>query len=630
MTETDFFVRNMKVTEENSPSLTSCLTDVPLDGVQPCLSRSGSPTLLVKNQVGRQYFLHSSQDPVEEAVSLLGDRRFHDGDVTVLFGFGLGYLVQEIRKRMDVSHDLIVFEQRPEIFAAAMRLLDLRDILSDPRIRLCIGVDFDTVIQTLKEIQGKALSGTVQKLSYGPAVDLAPEAYRKLENEIELYVSELKTSLRSFRAQIPMRLANLFNNLSVLCQSTPAKALKNAFKGLPAIVVAAGPSLDKNIRTIRNAYQKSPVIAVDAALKPLLASGITPDIIATLDVIDNNADKFSDILPNQLEDIALVFDPEGNWAIPKLFASPRFFTSGQNTFSNWFAGHLGEVTDFPPMYTVSHLAFFVARYMGCDPIILAGFDLSFPGNRDHAEGCAKTWSANFKKWHLSEIEDVHGDKVKTFDQFIYMLRLLEREVDRTQALCIDATEGGARIKGTTILSLKEALNTYVPEKETEIASRLKEIASLSKETDNKDLDQGLRWLDSEVKHAREIIKSAKSIIEKTCQGTGCHGLIQREVLSSLGTMKKQIVERNDFINVLGDLLSDLLIHEIRLTRKTGARLLPETKENQEAIEDYKYFFSKLDKILILLVENSREHLDFYIDRPFEKSGSTEISAHVLM
>jgi hypothetical protein len=537
---------------------------------------------------------------VEEAVSLLGDRRFHDGDVTVLFGFGLGYLVQEIRKRMGVSHDLIVFEQRPDIFATAMRLFDLRDIFSDPRIRLCIGVDSDTVIETLKEIQGKALSGTVQKLSYGPAVDLAPEAYRKLENEIELYVSELKTSLRSFRAQIPMRLANLFNNLPVLCQSTPVSALKDAFKGLPIVAVAAGPSLDKNIRMLRKAHGKSLIIAVDAALKPLLASGITPDIIATLDPIDKNVEKFSGILPNQLKDVGLVFAPEGNRAIPKLFTGPRFFTNSQNTFTDWLIGHFGAVPDFPPMYTVSHLAFLVARHMGCDPIILAGFDFSFPGNRHHSKGCAKTWTVDFEKWKFIEIEDIHGGKVKTFDQFLYMLRLLEREIIKTKALCIDATEGGARIRGTTIFPLKEALSMYVPQKKTEIVS--------------------------ELKHAGEIVKSANVMIERAHQCNGFDGPDGRKVLSSLGAMKKQIVERNVFIDVLGDLLSDLLIHEVRSTRKTKSKLLPETKENREAIQDYKYFFSKLDKILTLLVENSREHLDFYIDRPFEKSGSTEIPA----
>jgi hypothetical protein len=620
----------MKVLENRNLPLTLSHTDVPLEDAYSCLSRSGLPTLLVKNAAGQQYFLHSHHDPTEEAVSLLGDRRFHDGDVTILFGFGLGYLVQEIRKRMGPSHDLIVIEQRPDIFKAAMGLVDLTNVLSDSRIRFCVGVDSDAVIETLKDIQGKALSGSIQKLSYGPAVDLLPDAYRKLENEIELYVSELKTNLHSFRAQIPLRIANLFHNLPVLCRSKPATVLKDAFKGLPAVVVTAGPSLDKNIRMIRKARRKAPIIAADAALKPLLASGITPDIIATLESHDQNAKKFSGILPNQLEDIALVFDPEGNQAIPKLFAGPRFFTSSQNTFSNWLVGHFGAVRDFPCMYTVSHLAFFVARHMGCDPIILAGFDFSFTGNRDHAKDCAKTWTADFEKWKFIEIEDVHGGKVKTFDQFLYMLRLLEREIDRTEALCIDATEGGARIRGTTLLSLEEALKTYVPQKETEIAARLKEIASRSMPSDITDIDQGLKWLESELKYASEIIKSAKGMIQQTCQGNGFEDLVARKILSSLGMMKKQIVERNVFIDVLGDLLSDLLIHEIQSTRKTKLRLSTVTEENKATLEDHKYFFSELDRIVTLLAETCREHFDICSEKPFEKSRTTVITAQSLV
>jgi hypothetical protein len=257
------------------------------------------------------------------------------------------------------------------------------------------------------------------------------------------------------------------------------------------------------------------------------------------------------------------------------------------------------------MYTVSHLAFLVARYMGCNPIILAGLDLSFPENKHHSKGCAKTWAVDFEKWQFIEIEDVHGGKVKTCDQFLYMLRLLEREIARTDALCIDATEGGARIKGTTVLPLEEALHLYAKGKDTGVTSKLKEIVFLSRPTDNNNLDQGLRWLDTEIKHASKIIKSANGIIEQAGSGGG----ITPEVLFSLETMKKQIVERSDFINVLGDLLSDLLIHEIRLSREAKEKLFAETKKKQEAIEAYKYFFSKLNEILSLITKEYEAYLN---------------------
>lgn len=48
------------------------------------------------------------------------------------------------------------------------------------------------------------------------------------------------------------------------------------------IVVAAGPSLNKNINELKKAKGKSLIIAVDTALKPLLRAGIVPDMFLLL------------------------------------------------------------------------------------------------------------------------------------------------------------------------------------------------------------------------------------------------------------------------------------------------------------------------------------------------------------
>ena len=609
------FVNNMKVMETKHPSLMASLSPMSLEDRHTCLSRSGLPTLIAKNTSGQTYFLHSYQDPVAEAESLLGDRRFASEDITVLFGFGLGYLAQGIQNRMEQAHDLIVIEQRPDVFEAAMSLRDLTGLLSDPRIRFCIGSDKETVIETLNEVKGKALSGTVQKLLYGPAVDLAPEVYGEIERGIEAFLCELKTNLFSFQNQIPLRVSNLFCNLPFIQTSTSAAALKNSFQGLPAVVVSAGPSLDGNIEMMRRAHGKVPIIAVDAALKPLLASRIMPDMVATLDPIEKNSEKFAHLSSHHLKDISLVFAPEGNGTIAQLFTGPCFYTNSHNSFTDWLIGHFGTLSDFPPMYTVAHLAFFLARYMGCDPIILAGFDFSFPENRDHAKDCAKTWTVDFEKEAFIEIEDVFGEKVKTCDQFLYMLRLMEREIRMTEAMCIDATEGGARIRGTTILSMEEALNTYLPAKRVDVSARLKAIRVCN--TLSQCLWENLRWLAEELNAVGEITASARDLIETGRQKNRAEGSNKREALTTLATMKNQIVERNVLMDVLGDLLSDLLIHEIRSSRKTTS--LPSTEQVMEdhPMNAYAYFFSRMDEIVSMLSGHCQSYMTSGAAQPSE-------------
>ena len=54
-------------------------------------------------------------------------------------------------------------------------------------------------------------------------------------------------------------------------------------KDISAIVIAAGPSLNKNIKELKRAKGKAFLIAVDTAVKRLLKEGIVPDMYATLD-----------------------------------------------------------------------------------------------------------------------------------------------------------------------------------------------------------------------------------------------------------------------------------------------------------------------------------------------------------
>lgn len=75
-------------------------------------------------------------------------------------------------------------------------------------------------------------------------------------------------------------------NAKYLC--TAYKTIQ-LYKTIPfdttGIVVAAGPSLNKNIKELKNAKGKSFIIAVDTAIKPLLRAGIIPDMYFIVDAL---------------------------------------------------------------------------------------------------------------------------------------------------------------------------------------------------------------------------------------------------------------------------------------------------------------------------------------------------------
>ena len=77
---------------------------------------------------------------------------------------------------------------------------------------------------------------------------------------------------------------NLLDNVKYLCDGYKTTHLVNVIPNdIPGIVVAAGPSLNKNIHELKRAKGKAFIVAVDTAIKPLIAAGIIPDMFAIVD-----------------------------------------------------------------------------------------------------------------------------------------------------------------------------------------------------------------------------------------------------------------------------------------------------------------------------------------------------------
>jgi hypothetical protein len=129
------------------------------------------------------------------------------------------------------------------------------------------------------------------------------------------------------------------------------------------------------------------------------------------------------------------------------------------------------------VYSVAHSAFYLSRYMGCEPIILVGQDLSFDRYRMH---CKDTFYNqkhednihsdttlglieynNYKKYSGSitstlNIFDNNSNTTKAMETYKYQFKNKINEGSRI----FNATEGGADIPGAENISLKEALNKY--------------------------------------------------------------------------------------------------------------------------------------------------------------------------
>ncbi len=177
---------------------------------------------------------------------------------------------------------------------------------------------------------------------------------------------------------------NFLANEKVLRTNPGVSALKHKFKGMPAIVIGAGPSLDKNIHILRQAADKAVLLASDAALKPLLKHGVSPSLVVCLDPQDDITKFLTGV------------SHRGMTLIAPSIVHPRVLDLWEENvvFFNKFApdipllteiknkmDHLGCLT---PGGSVLSVAYDLAFQSGASPIIFIGQDLSYPRSKTHS------------------------------------------------------------------------------------------------------------------------------------------------------------------------------------------------------------------------------------------------------
>ena len=167
-------------------------------------------------------------------------------------------------------------------------------------------------------------------------------------------------------------------NLPAIARWPTIEAVGDAFAGKPMVIVAPGPSLANNIHQLRELQGKALICCFSHSLKPVVAAGITPDVILSADPQDVRYHFMgSDTSRSFLVNAATVH--------PSLFELPMrgLFTMATNgSIDEWVFDLLGEPT--PSLMgggSVATCAFTLALRWKCEPVIFLGLDLSFPGGK---------------------------------------------------------------------------------------------------------------------------------------------------------------------------------------------------------------------------------------------------------
>lgn len=439
-------------------------------------ARSGVPTLTIRQEGGRPAGYHSRYDPVKEAEKQVESA--YDGQThVVLLGFGLGYMAEEMIKRLPkgvIGPQLFIVEPDPGVFYSALTARDLAPLIANPQIAWCVGMTPDEIGDFWHSRLDWTVLDKLAILDHPPSMARFKNQFERIVEKIRYLCNRSKGNLVTLMHAGFEFHSNNFANLAESFVLPGVGRLFDKFQGVPAIIVAAGPSLDKNMHVLKEIKGRFPIIAVDTAFRQLMVNGIKPDIVCAADPSYENSLDFVGV-ENETE-VVLAVEPMTH---PDIFASyrgPRMLMTFAGGLHPIFKDYREPVGTLICWGSIATTVFDLARNIGADPLVFVGLDLSFADGRLHARGSYSD-DLMYEKVHAyNSIEHETADYIATrgtykinmpdgqvlyTDQNMKLYKdWFEDQFRQTGRKIINASEGGAVDRFVDIMPLAEVLERY--------------------------------------------------------------------------------------------------------------------------------------------------------------------------
>ncbi len=372
---------NLRTLTEHHPVAADALREIlPADAeVHVIATPSGAPTVV---RGGLSF--HSRHDPRAEADRLVTGNVDGTATALIVLGFGLGYATEAARRRF-AELPILVLEPDALMFQAALESRDLTRLLSDPRISFLVAAKPQEVAAPLASLP----LAKPAFLRLRPAMESNAAWFRAADEVVQSWLLRKEINLNTLTRFGRLWVRNLTSNLHALLRAPGISRLAGLCRGLPAVVIAGGPSLDALLPSLRSARERVVVISVNTPLRRCLEAGVLPDFVVVVDP-QYWVSRFMDWaqLPSPGGRI-VVAEPSTHPRVLRAARSPNealYLCSSLFPLGETLEEAIGQKGKLGAGGSVATAAWDLARLLGASPIYMAGLDLGYPGMRTHCRG----------------------------------------------------------------------------------------------------------------------------------------------------------------------------------------------------------------------------------------------------
>lgn len=400
-------------------------------------------------------YMHSvySQDREEQ---MLLSKIPTDTRILVIFGFGNGKALEKIRASFHYLKQVIVVDPNPEPLLTYLKYHNFESFCkSFGKISFIINRPLNEAENLLQQVIPRN-----EKIAV-----VAQVAYRTIYADYyETLLEKTRTLVRMSAVNIVTEeknrnrwLTNVWRNLKH--HSLDVSAFSNVFREKPAILVSAGPSLNKNIHLLEQAKSRALIVAVGSAITVLDSRGIVPHFRIAIDGNPLNNELFGTI---DTAACPLIYSNRLHYEVLQNYQAPIVQMTLQDV--EFLERYIFSHSTLKSMsvrsgFSVANTAMDLLIKLGCSKIILVGQDLCYTDGRLHANGSWREHVRVEDETTIDGLEDIFGNQVYSSAPFLGMKSLFESLIEHTQGVnFINATEGGLLIKGAPNKTLAAVLD----------------------------------------------------------------------------------------------------------------------------------------------------------------------------
>lgn len=370
----------------------------------------GEPNLLYNGE-----YLHNNYGAEAEAKEIFEKIKTTEFSMNVIYGFGLGYLFQEFA--INSKGLVFVFEPDIEILATTLEVVDFSEELSKKNV--FIFNDFD-------ELKKCYLENFIFKSD--TSINFLPSYKKIFEKDLLEFAQRLNLVMGSaiidnnyIKNKLIPAVKSVCNNIDCLVKEPTLGVFKDIYKDKTALVISAGPSLDKNLETIKKYRDKVVIFSVGQALRTLLHNDITPDFVGLVET----SSQMSQLENLDTSNINLILEPlTYNGLHKSKFKNIISYPSKTSIPNNiWTKIANIDNSKYISSGTVSYMMLYSAYLLGFKYLILVGQDLAFLDGKCYTKDTqhkgltyeydSKTGSAKVKVENVKEFSDsLIGKNVK--------------------------------------------------------------------------------------------------------------------------------------------------------------------------------------------------------------------------